>query len=68
MRHGVLEELRGCMLFVVSEAEDLSSGYKHRMQLDILGGGTLISAMYLAISSDPQNPHCEALAREPENF
>ena len=56
------------MLFVVSEAEDLSSGYKHRMQLDILGGGTLISAMYLAISSDPQNPHCEALAREPENF
>ena len=54
------------MLFVVSEAEDLSSGYRYRMQLDILGGGTLISAMYLAISSGPQNPHCEALANPPK--
>ena len=38
------------MLFVVSEAEDLSSGYKHRMQLYILGGGTLISAMLLEVA------------------
>ena len=56
LEHGVIEEMRGTIVLVPA-----ASGA--RDEFDIIGGGTLIDAIYKAIAEHEDNPNCQDLLR-----
>ena len=52
--NGVIDDMRGTIVLIPKDMEDIQ-------RFEIIGGATLIDAIYAAIEEDPSNVHCKEL-------
>ena len=61
LEHGILSELRGTLVMIAARN---NTGPNSPQFLDIVGGGTLMESVYVAIETEPANEFCQLLKEE----